>query len=427
MKVRNTSLLGTLALALVLPFALPLTSSAQDVKLLGVVEVPGNPIISSDITWFDRGTEKAYITDRSNFGVDIIDGENNFFLGRVGGMVGPAPGAADGTSQHNGPGPNGVVVTGDKVLWAGDGNSLTTVADVDPSSPTYLQILGQINTSNPECDNGMEGGHWCGRDDEIAWDPKDRISMIATNGPSDVNDPHGPVAPYVTLISGDAPYSILGPQILFPGTTGIEQPLWAPDFRGGRFLLTVPGSLANHIPPTIAIIDPANGGFVDETINLDCQELLGTTSQSITGIALGQDQHILVSACGAGAVPSAPIILNADTLDVYAVVTQVGGGDEVWYNPGDNRFYVTGMDLTGTTGLQSLGVIDGATSTWLQNVTDVRGKNPTAFAESNHVFTLVQINAAIVADPSTDDSVCTQFGIRGTGCIAVFGPDDVEP
>jgi hypothetical protein len=422
MKVWKTKLWCTLALALVLPFALPLTSSAQDVHLLGVVAVPGSPILSSDITWVDPGTERAYITDRSNFGVDIIDGENHFFLGRVSGMVGPAPGPADGTSDHNGPGPNGVVVTGGKVLWAGDGNSLTTVADVDPSSPTYLQVIGHIDTSNPECDNGV--AHWCGRDDEIAWDPRDGVIMIANNGPSDVNDPHGPVAPYVTLINSD--FSIRGSQILFPGTTGIEQPLWDPDLRGGRFLLTVPGSLANHIPPFIAIINPVDG-FVDETIYLDCQDLLGTTSQSITGIALGHDQHILVSACGAGAVPSAPIILNADTLEVYAVVTQVGGGDQVWYNSGDNRFYVTGMDLTGTTGLQSLGVIDGATSTWLQNVTDVRGKNPTAFSENNHVFTLVQINQAIVDGTTPDDSVCAQFGITRTGCVAVFGPDDVEP
>ena len=77
--------------------------------------------------------------------------------------------------------------------------------------------------------------------------------------------------------------------------------------------------------------------------------------------------------------------------------------------------------------LQSLGVIDGATSTWLQNVTDVRGKNPTAFGENNHVFTLVQINQAIVDGTTPDDSVCAQFGITRTGCIAVFGPDDIEP
>jgi hypothetical protein len=32
----------------------------------------------------------------------------------------------------------------------------------------------------------------------------------------------------------------------------------------------------------------------------------------------------------------------------------------------------------------------------------------------------VQITAGIAAAPATDDSVCTQSGLRGRGCIAVF-------
>ena len=47
-----------------------------------------------------------------------------------------------------------------------------------------------------------------------------------------------------------------------------------------------------------------------------------------------------------------------------------------------------------------------------------------AFAETNHIYTIVQINAAIAAAPATDDSVCKDFGFRGTGCIAVFTHSD---
>ena len=136
-----------------------------------------------------------------------------------------------------------------------------------------------------------------------------------------------------------------------------------------------------------------------------------------TGIALAPFQHLLVSACGK------PIILSALTGHVFNVITQVGGGDEVWHNPGDERFYVTGASTIAPL-VQSLGVIDAETSTWLQNVADIRGKNPAAFAETNHIFTIVQINAAIVAAPATDDSTCTQFGLRGRGCIAVFAHAD---
>jgi hypothetical protein len=79
-------------------------------------------------------------------------------------------------------------------------------------------------------------------------------------------------------------------------------------------------------------------------------------------------------------------------------------------------------------GVQSLGVINAETSKWLQNVPDVRGKNPAAFPENNHIFTIVQITAAIAAGTSPDDSICfTKFSFKGTGCVAVFGHKKVEP
>ena len=67
--------------------------------------------------------------------------------------------------------------------------------------------------------------------------------------------------------------------------------------------------------------------------------------------------------------------------------------------------------------------IAAADGAWLQNVPDIRGKNPAAFAENNHIFTVVQITAAIAAAPATDNSTCTLFGVSGRGCIAVFAHD----
>ena len=91
------------------------------VNLLGVIPIPGNPITSADISWVDPGTERYYFADRSNLGVDIIDAETNFFVGRVGGMAGALP-SGGGTTTTNGPGPNGVLVTPNRKLWAGIGN-----------------------------------------------------------------------------------------------------------------------------------------------------------------------------------------------------------------------------------------------------------------------------------------------------------------
>src|SRR5882672_5014551 len=121
------------------------------VRLLGVITVPGNPITSADIAWVDPGTERYYVADRSNFGVDIIDAENGLYEARVTGMAGPLT-SGGGTTLTNGGGPNGVLVTPKRQLWAGDGNSTTVVADVNPDSPTYLQILGSVSTAIPACD-----------------------------------------------------------------------------------------------------------------------------------------------------------------------------------------------------------------------------------------------------------------------------------
>jgi len=405
---------------------------------VGAILVPGLPITSSDIEWNDPGTERHYLADRSNAGVDIIDAENDVFVGRVTGFVGnpPAPNTGGGTATTNGAGPNGVVVTPNHVLWAGDGNSLIQVADVNPSSATYLQFLqpGGISTAwnNPAipadaCDGGTATTHYCGRADELGYDPKDHIIMIANpnalSAAACTGKPAGcavTIDPYATFINADPPYNVLG-HLSFVGAGGAEQPVW--DAELGRFLVTIPGKLVNGAvvtPATIHVIDPTTQQeSTPKPFVIDCQALTGVAGVGTTGMALAPFQHILVSACGF------PIILTLNfktgEIDPLNVITQVGGGDEVWYNPGDGRFYVTGP-VGGVTGAQQqLGVIDAETSTWLQNTPDVAGKNPAAFQENNHIFTVVQITAAVAAAPNTDTSICaTQFGVKGTGCIAVF-------
>src|SRR5262249_12154321 len=144
--------------------------------------------------------------------------------------------------------------------------------------------------------------------------------------------------------------------------------------------------------PSIQVINPTTM-VSEKTYPIDCQAIAGVTSVSLTGIVLRPNQHILVSACGF------PVILTLDKqstkVNVINVIKQVGGGDQVWFNRGDGRFYVTGLDMTTHLGVQSLGVINAQTSEWLQNVPAVRGKNPAALPENNHIFTIVQINAAI--------------------------------
>lgn len=396
-------------------------------KLIGVVPVPGNPVVSADIAWVDPGTEAYYLADRSNAGVDIINVETNFFAGRVGGMVGVV-GTADGTIKNNGSGPNGVVVTPGRRLWAGDGNDTLVVADVDPDSPNFTNILASINLSvknsksSSFCDDGTTNGHWCGRADEIGYDPRHHVILIATPGPrSPVFNPACPplnhclVDPYAMLVSADPPYSILQ-TFSFPvaNAGGLEQPLWDPGLN--RFWLTVPGTSIQG--PRIIRIDSTKL-TIDQTITLNCTALGGAGS-SITGIALAPFQHLLVSACGY------PVDVSAISGNAKIMTKQVGGGDEVWYNAGDGRFYVTGQDASHT---QNLGVIDAENDTLLQLIPVsngpippalTAGRNPAAFSENNHVFVDTPVSTAIANGMAKDDSTCTQFGVIGRGCIAVY-------
>lgn len=185
-----------------------------------------------------------------------------------------------------------------------------------------------------------------------------------------------------------------------------------------RFLITLAGTATQA--PEVAIINPKNlGAGIVNTYPIVCSTIPGGTGVGANGLVLDAFQHLLVSACGE------PIIMNALTGSILHVVRDVGGGDEVWYNPGDGRFYVTSTDNTvvvpaGGTAPTVLGVIDAEDGSWLQNVPDQGGRNPSAFSENNHIFTPVRTTAAFVSNPSADNTICASFGLKGTGCIAVF-------
>jgi hypothetical protein len=329
------------------------------VALVKAIAIPGAPLASTDLLWVDEASKRMFFADRSNSGIDIIDAENDSFVGRVTGFVG-AVGA-------NGAGPNGVLVTSDKKLWAGDGDSLTRVVDLSLNPPRIIQ---SINT----------GG--INRADELGYDPIDRIILIG-------ND-REPV-PFVTLISADT-YRVVG-TIPFREGTGLEQPVWDPQLH--RFLINVPTARGAEV----AVVDP-------KTMSVTTVFPVGSNCGG-TGLTLGPFQRLLV-AC------STPFVVNAVNGAIINNITQVGSGDEVWYNAGDGQFYVTSTDNTGAT---VLGVIDAQTGTWRQNVPAPGARNVAALASNNHIFSVVRAPAAGV----TDTTLCTRFGIRDTGCVAVFG------
>ncbi len=260
----------------------------QKVKLLGTIPIPGpKPFASTDIAWADQTSGLVLTSDRSNLGVDVIDGRHDLFVGRVmtntaaavtvaGGTVGSAAagtlhfqGLPTAPSSSHWEGPNGVVTTDDKKGWVADGDSTVKVIDLDPASPTYLSIIAQISTAMPGS-TGCTGGAFpgtCERADEIAYDPDQKIIVVANDEPVGIQ-------PFLTFISSVAPYTVLG-QFNFTGAPingqasgGLEQPVWDPELRS--FLQTIPVTNATTSTGSIAVIKITTNPFaatVERTIS----------------------------------------------------------------------------------------------------------------------------------------------------------------
>ena len=335
-------------------------SGSGPVNLVGAIPVPA-PIASTDLIWADEPSGRVFLADRTNKSVDVFDGVNEVFVTSIPGFL--------GTPGVNGQGPNGVLVTPDNFLWVGDGNSTLRVVDLNISP---FRITQSISVGGPND----------GRADELGYDPIERVILVG-------NDASNP--PHATFVSADS-YQVLG-QIQFPGATGLEQPVWNPQLH--RFLLNVPAS-----PAYVAVIDPRRMRITKKLTYPRC-------AGSVNGLALGANQRMLAVGC------TAANILNAIDGRLINLITQVAGGDQVWYNSGDDRFYVTSTDPSGQT---VLGVINGS-GQWIQNVPANGVRNVTALASTNQIFAAVRA----VAAGTRDTTICPQFGVTpGTGCIAVF-------
>jgi len=92
--------------------------------------------------------------------------------------------------------------------------------------------------------------------------------------------------------------------------------------------------------------------------------------------------------------------------DVLATVTQVGGSDEVWFNPGDKHYYLAANSNPGG---PVPGVIDAETNTWIQNVPTFTGAHSVAANPiNNHIFVPLRAGAP-------------QCGLqKSQGCIGVY-------
>jgi hypothetical protein len=109
--------------------------------------------------------------------------------------------------------------------------------------------------------------------------------------------------------------------------------------------------------------------------------------------------------------------MNALNGKAITTVDQTHGADEVWYNPGDNRFYAPAANGSNPI----LSVIDAETGMLIENLSAGPGVHSVAaYRENDHVF-------VPIAPPNanaTTDTCSVMFGFPAKqGCIAVYAPE----
>src|SRR5215468_3196742 len=241
-------LLVAMSLAATSAVAAPCTGpgapTTTQTKCLTAVQIPGNPLLSFDISWVNPIRSEYYLADRSNSGIDIINTNTLTFQRTIPGFVGVKRNP-NGTVNNNISGPDGVTSHG-RWLYAGDGDSTLKVIDLSPSS-AKSPIKQTISTG------GMT------RVDEMALTTDGNLLLAANNA----EDP-----PFATLFAanGDDPVShttkiikiTIDPAIIPAGAgLSLEQPAWDPKTK--RFYTSIP-TIANNPPGCVLGGTPACSG-----------------------------------------------------------------------------------------------------------------------------------------------------------------------
>jgi hypothetical protein len=361
--------------------------SDEHLKLIDMIDVGGNGLGAFDISFVDSKRGLYVLADRTNASVDFIDSRDDTFIGRVGGFKGVV--LVNGVANNNLSGPDGVIVVGQKEVWAGDGDSTVKVIDIATS-----KIVDTIST----------GGKF--RCDEMSWDSADHILAVANNADT---------PPYLTLIDTDT-HKILK-KIPFDGTNGtpnatngLEQSQWSR--KTGMFYVSVPQVGPDVAQGGVSVIDPSTFSVLATYPVSDCTP---------AGLAVGPDNQVLLG-CSAsfGTKPNVltqSVVMNVKSGKVVATVPQVGGSDEVWFDPGSKHYYLAARSNQDSNGVITpvLGIIDSGTNKFDGSVaTSTSAHSVAADKNTLHVFVPIGFVAAGASDPTNP---CPT-----KGCIAVYVP-----
>ena len=401
------------------------------VRLLKTVPIPGTPanatngnLYSWDISYVDQATQTYYLADRSNVAVDVVDAHTAAFVGQISatppfaGVVSAAACTALGGNTCSGP--NGVVAAF-PWLFVTDGGSRVVNIDLRTGK---IVAGGDVRTAASDPN----------RADELAYAPGPGLLLVINNADN---------VPFGTFISVNQATGALtvGKRITFTAATnGAEQPVWNPFDQ--RFYLSIPSISGTTASPgstgAIYRIDPNTATF-ETAVEID--------QCGPAGLALGPNQDLLAG-CNTvygldGNVWDATknitanpreVIVDAEMGIIEATVFGAGAGDEVWFNRGDNHYYVSGSGsplrptlTTAAQGASVVGVIDGVSNSLDQlvptfNVPAVTtGNNQHPAGAAHSVAANAGNNLIFVALAANN-----VFPNCLTGCIAVYARSDTD-
>jgi DNA-binding beta-propeller fold protein YncE len=346
-------------------------ANAAELRQIGTISIPGEPLNSFDISFIDQASGLYFLADRSNKGIDIVDTKKGTYVGRVAGMVGPIM-KKDGTCCNNDKsGPNGVVVAG-KEAWVGDGDSTVKVVDLKT-----MKIVDTIKTGGED------------RADELGYDPKDQVIAIANNA----DEP-----PFLSFISTKPGHKILGKLVMEHFTDGMEQTAYNP--ADGMFYTDVPELDKDKTKGGLMVTDPKTAKVV---------KMIPVDSCVPHGIAFGKNGNVYLG-CNAGVprlgLPAKQVVVDIKTGKVTDI-PGVGGSDESSVNNKLDQYYSA---LNGNPDGPILSVVDAKTNTLVQKIPTGPGAHSVAANESNG---RVYVPIAVEAGPLKG----------GCGCIAVYGTE----
>jgi hypothetical protein len=357
------------------------SSDESDIHLVEAVAVPGNPLDAFDVSWADAASQRLYLADRGNAGVEVIDTASGKFLRRIGGFAGDA--------DHDHSGPNGVVLVPERnELWAGDGDSSVKIISLGDDSAVSVSTGGNA------------------RADELSYDPDDELVLVVNNAEATTDGSNGHFA---TLISTAAGHDVIARIPFAEASAGLEQSVW--DSSSQRFYLAVPELDGDPSRGAVAVIDPDAAAVVATYPVSECEP---------AGLALGPEGHLLLG-CSGDAIeagfPAKSVIMDLRDGRIVNEIMEIGGSDEVWFNPGDNSYYLAARDDPRG---PALGVIDAGTNTFeSRTATSADAKSVAVDAASNRAF------VALTPDPAGAtllDASCAN------GCIGVYARGDTcEP